>query len=58
MRIKLNDILIHSCAIPDHPHDSRGVLSYLRGAVGAYGYLEQVIVEGDLLAEGTRIRSR
>ncbi len=49
LRIRLNGILIHSCAVPDHPHDSRGVLSYLRGAVGAYGYLEQVVVEGDLL---------
>ena len=52
------------CAIPDHPHDSRGVLSYLRGAVGAYGYLEQVIVEGDLLrrvresVRGDRLRLR
>ena len=49
LRIKLNDVLIHSCALPDHPHDSRGVLSYLRGAVGAFGYLEQVVIEGDLL---------
>ncbi len=42
-------ILIHTVAVPDHPHDSRGVLSYLRGAVGAYGYLAQVVVEGELL---------
>ena len=49
LRILLNGVLVHTCAIPDHPHDARGVLSYLRGAPGAYGYLEQVVIEGDLL---------
>ena len=64
LRILLNGILIHTCALPDHPHDSRGVLSYLRGSLGAYGYLEQLLVEGDLLrrvresTEGEHLRLR
>ena len=49
LRVLLNGELVHTAAIPDHPHDARGVLSYLRGAVGAYGYLSQVVVEGELL---------
>ena len=35
--------------MPDHPHDTRGVLSYLRGGRGAYGYLTQIVVEGESL---------
>ena len=49
LRLLIDGELIHTAAVPDHPHDSRGVLSYLRGAVGAYGYLSQVVVEGELL---------
>ena len=49
LRILLNGILIHTTALPDHPHDSRGVLSYLRGGVGAYGYPTEFTVEGALL---------
>ena len=51
----LNGELVHVAAIPDHPHDARGVLSYLRDARGAYGYLAQVMVEGELLR---RVRER
>ncbi len=49
LRILLNGLLIHTTALPDHPHDSRGVLSYLRGGVGAYGYPTEFTVEGALL---------
>jgi hypothetical protein len=35
----------------NHPHDSRGVLSYLRGGVGAYGYLVHAFVEHELLQQ-------
>ena len=49
LRVLLDGILIHTTSLPDHPHDSRGVLSYLRGAVGAYGYPAEVTVEGALL---------
>ena len=40
------------------------MLSYLRGAVGAYGYLSQVVVEGELLrrvraaGDGSHLRLR
>jgi hypothetical protein len=27
--------------LPNHPHDARGALSYLRGNRGAYGYLQE-----------------
>jgi hypothetical protein len=37
--------------LPDHPHDTRGALSYLREGRGAYGYLHRVTVEHDLLEE-------
>ncbi len=49
LRLLLNGVLIHTCVLPDHPHDSRGVLSYLRGLPGPYGYLERVVIEGGLL---------
>lgn len=50
LRLLLNGELVHTVALPNHPHDARGVLSYLRGAKGAYGYLTQIVVEGALLS--------
>ena len=35
----------------NHPHDARGVLSYWRGGLGAYGYLAHAFAEDDLLRE-------
>lgn len=35
--------------LPNHPHDTRGALSYLRGGRGAYGYLLQSTIENALL---------
>jgi hypothetical protein len=65
VRILVNGYLLEVCNIPDHPHDARGVLSYLDGAVGAYGYLCQAVVAGDLLGQivaageqGTHLRLR
>jgi hypothetical protein len=49
LKISLNHVRIYEAVVPDHPHDSRGVLSYLRGGFGAYGYLIHAIVEGELL---------
>ncbi len=40
---------LYEGTIPNHPHDSRGVLSYLRNGKGAYGYLTHATVEGELL---------
>ena len=40
-----------TACLRNHPHDARGVLSYLRGGVGAYGYLVHAFAEGDLLQQ-------
>jgi Glycosyl hydrolases family 2, sugar binding domain/Glycosyl hydrolases family 2/Glycosyl hydrolases family 2, TIM barrel domain len=48
--ILLNGLPVHRSALPDHPHDARGALSYLRGDPGAYGYLVRATVENGLLA--------
>ena len=50
LRILLNGVRVYEALLRNHPHDSRGVLSYLRGGVGAYGYPAYAIAEGPLLA--------
>ena len=45
----LNDLRVHREILPDHPHDTRGSLSYLRGGRGAYGYLMRATIEDALL---------
>ncbi len=47
----INDLPVHRTLLPDHPHDTRGSLSYLRGGRGAYGYLMRVACEGPLLQQ-------
>lgn len=47
--IFLNGIRVHQAVLPDHPHDSRGALSYLHGGYGGYGYLSQITAEGTQL---------
>lgn len=51
LRMLLNGVRIYEATIRNHPHDSRGVLSYLRGGVGAYGYPASAIAEGELLKQ-------
>jgi hypothetical protein len=51
VRVLVDGCLLEVCKIPDHPHDSRGVLSNLAGGVGAYGYLCQAVAQGALLRE-------
>ncbi len=41
----INDLCVHRVLLPDHPHDARGALSYLRGGLGAYGYLMRATLE-------------
>lgn len=48
-RVSVNDIPIYQASLRNHPHDSRGVLSYLRGGAGAYGYLAYATAEHELL---------
>ena len=51
LRILLNGIPVYRTILPNHPHDARGALSYLRGGRGAYGYLCHATIEGSLLQE-------
>jgi hypothetical protein len=46
----VNDVPLYRAVLRNHPHDSRGVLSYLRGGVGAYGYPAYAVAEADTLA--------
>jgi len=45
----VNEVRLFEGLLKNHPHDARGVLSYLRGGNGAYGYLTNAFAEGDLL---------
>ena len=53
LRVELNGVPVFRGVLPDHPHDARGALSYLRGdgsgGTGAYGYLVGATVEGETL---------
>ncbi len=51
LRMSLNGIRVYEGVLRNHPHDSRGALSYLRGGLGAYGYLVHAFAEGDLLRQ-------
>jgi hypothetical protein len=48
LRMLLNGVPVYHAILPNHPHDARGSLSYLRGGNGAYGYLTHARIEGDL----------
>src|SRR5881394_952643 len=48
-RMTLNGVRVYQTILPNHPHDSRGALSYLRASRGAYGYLSHATIEGALL---------
>lgn len=54
LRLLLNGVPVYSTILPNHPHDARGALSYLRGGRGAYGYLCHATIEADLLEEVLR----
>jgi hypothetical protein len=49
LQISLNGTALYQGVLRNHPHDSRGVLSYWRGGVGGYGYLIHAIAEGETL---------
>ena len=51
LQMFLNDIRVFEGILRNHPHDSRGVLSYLRGGKGAYGYLVHAYAERDTLQQ-------
>ncbi|MCI0748302.1 MAG: glycoside hydrolase family 2, partial [Verrucomicrobia subdivision 3 bacterium] len=60
----VNGVRVYEAMLRNHPHDARGVLSYLRGGKGAYGYLAHAFAEGPLLRRivggqaGDRLRLR
>lgn len=54
LRLLLNGVPVYRTILPNHPHDARGALTYLRGGRGSYGYLCHATVEGELLAEALR----
>ncbi|MDB6068132.1 MAG: glycoside hydrolase family 2 sugar binding [Pedosphaera sp.] len=47
LQMFLNGIQVYGAIIRNHPHDSRGALSYLRGGLGAHGYLAHAFAEAD-----------
>jgi hypothetical protein len=51
LQMFLNDLRVFEGTLRNHPHDSRGVLSYLRGGKGAYGYLVHAFAERELLQQ-------
>jgi hypothetical protein len=51
LQMFLNDVRVFESVLRNHPHDSRGVLSYLRGGKGAYGYLVHAYAERDTLQQ-------
>ena len=54
LQIFLNDMRVFENVLRNHPHDARGVLSYLRGGKGAYGYLVHAYAENETLQEVAR----
>jgi hypothetical protein len=58
LRILLNSIRVYDNILRNHPHDSRGVLSYYRGMPGPYGYLVHALAEGDALPRILRENQR
>jgi hypothetical protein len=51
LRMLMNGVPIYQTILPNHPHDARGALSYLRGGRGAYGYLSHATAEGALFGQ-------
>jgi hypothetical protein len=51
LQMFLNNVRVYRAPVRNHPHDSQGVLSYLRGGFGAYGYLAHASVEDVLLQQ-------
>ena len=50
--LSVNGIEIDTIRIPDCPADARGVLSYIHGEPGIYGYLHNVKVDPSLILNG------
>jgi hypothetical protein len=51
LKMALNRVRVFEETLPNHPHDARGALNYLRGGAGAYGYLAHATVERETLRQ-------
>lgn len=51
LELLVNGVPVHRGVLPNHPHDTRGALSYLRGGRGAHGYLIRATIEQTLLEQ-------
>jgi hypothetical protein len=51
LKMALNGVRVFEETLPNHPHDARGVLSYLRGGAGGYGYLAHATIERETLRQ-------
>jgi hypothetical protein len=58
LQMFLNDVRVYDAVLRNHPHDARGVLSYLRGGVGAYGYLAHAFAEHEALQQIVKAGSK
>ncbi len=54
LQMFLNGIQVYGSLIRNHPYDSRGALSYLRGGLGAYGYLAHAFAEAESVRQIAR----
>ncbi len=54
LQMFLNGIQVYHALIRNHPHDARGALSYLRGGLGAYGYLAHAFAEAESVRQIAR----
>jgi len=54
LQMFLNGIQVYGSLIRNHPHDSRGALSYLRHGLGAYGYLAHAFAETESVRQIAR----
>ena len=50
--ISVNGVEIDTIRIPDSPADARGVLSYIHGEPGIYGYLHNIKFEASRVLKG------
>ena len=50
--ISVNDVESNTIRIPDCPADARGVLSYIHGQPGIYGYLQNIKIDPSLVLNG------
>jgi predicted transcriptional regulator len=51
LQISLNGVEVQRRLLPNHPHDARGALSYLRAGRGAYGYSIHATIDEELLRQ-------